>query len=233
MEKKPEMIYIADPMCPWCWGFSPTLNEIMETYSDQFHFRYIAGGLRTGEHVKDVDSDSLEYIRDHWECAMYESNQEFDVDYVDSMTYRYDTEPSCRAVVSFRKIFPDGVFEFEKRLQRAFYTQRLNITERDSYIKIIEEMGLAPDEFGRLLESDESREELEKDFEIARSLERKILPTLFIQEDENRRYLARGFTRKDPVFKHIQEYLDHKANTVDSDDQIGVRACRIDEEDCL
>ncbi|MDH5427723.1 MAG: DsbA family protein, partial [Nitrospirota bacterium] len=28
----PTLIYVADPMCSWCWGFSPVLEEIRRLY---------------------------------------------------------------------------------------------------------------------------------------------------------------------------------------------------------
>jgi protein-disulfide isomerase-like protein with CxxC motif len=27
--------YFADPMCSWCWGFSPVIGAIKETYSER------------------------------------------------------------------------------------------------------------------------------------------------------------------------------------------------------
>lgn len=42
-----EIIYIGDPMCSWCWGFSPVLDQIRETYGAMAPVRVIVGGACT------------------------------------------------------------------------------------------------------------------------------------------------------------------------------------------
>ena len=27
-------LYVADPMCSWCWGFSPVIDKIDETFGE-------------------------------------------------------------------------------------------------------------------------------------------------------------------------------------------------------
>ena len=31
-DDKPILWYFADPMCSWCWGFSPVISEIKKSY---------------------------------------------------------------------------------------------------------------------------------------------------------------------------------------------------------
>jgi len=42
------LIYVVDPMCSWCWGFSPVLKELMRQYQGQISFQLMVGGLRPG-----------------------------------------------------------------------------------------------------------------------------------------------------------------------------------------
>ncbi len=28
----PHLVYVADPMCSWCWGFSPVIDAIRERF---------------------------------------------------------------------------------------------------------------------------------------------------------------------------------------------------------
>ncbi|MFQ5636915.1 MAG: hypothetical protein ACE5IR_02840 [bacterium] len=44
-----EIIYVADPMCSWCWGFSPVLAKIRQVAKDKVTVSLLVGGLRAGE----------------------------------------------------------------------------------------------------------------------------------------------------------------------------------------
>jgi len=42
-----ELIFIIDPMCSWCWGFHPVIEELRQKYTDTYKFSLVVGGLRT------------------------------------------------------------------------------------------------------------------------------------------------------------------------------------------
>ena len=44
----PHLIYFADPMCSWCYGFSPVIDEIRRIYGNALPVRVVMGGLRPG-----------------------------------------------------------------------------------------------------------------------------------------------------------------------------------------
>ena len=54
-----EIIYVGDPMCSWCWGFSPVLNRIRADYDAVAPMRVVVGGL----HAFDADPMSERTIR--------------------------------------------------------------------------------------------------------------------------------------------------------------------------
>ena len=61
-----EIIYVGDPMCSWCWGFSPVLQQIVRDYGKEAPLRLIVGGL----HAFDTDPMNDQYkarIKHHWE----------------------------------------------------------------------------------------------------------------------------------------------------------------------
>ncbi len=228
-----KMIYAADPMCPWCWGFSPVFEEVRSLYFSEFEFSYLAGGLRTGDKVREITEDAIEYIKDHWECAELETKQHFDLEFPDVMDFRYDTEPSCRAVVAFRSLWPDLVFDYEHQLQKSFYTERLNITEYPALEDVVRKMGLDPDLFSQAYSSIETEIELRNDISRAHTLEHKILPLLYIEEDGQRYYLAKGFTKKNHVMQRIQDYLNESVHSDLSDREEAVtEACNLETGEC-
>jgi predicted DsbA family dithiol-disulfide isomerase len=43
-----EILFVADPMCSWCWGFSPVITAIDETGRGRAKITLVVGGLRPG-----------------------------------------------------------------------------------------------------------------------------------------------------------------------------------------
>ena len=41
-------IYFVDPMCSWCYGFSPVVRSLRRRYRDVLAIRPVMGGLRPG-----------------------------------------------------------------------------------------------------------------------------------------------------------------------------------------
>jgi putative protein-disulfide isomerase len=71
------LIYIADPMCSWCWGFSPVISAIAERFGDELPIQIIMGGLRAGN-TKPMTEKDRAYIRGAWQRVHQASGQPFD-----------------------------------------------------------------------------------------------------------------------------------------------------------
>jgi len=41
----PHLLYLAGPMCSWCWGFSPTKAAIEARFGAALPIRLVLGGL--------------------------------------------------------------------------------------------------------------------------------------------------------------------------------------------
>ena len=46
MDRK--LLYFADPMCSWCWGFSPSVQRINAELADKLPIQPIMGELQPG-----------------------------------------------------------------------------------------------------------------------------------------------------------------------------------------
>ena len=56
---KNQLVYFADPMCSWCYGFSPVIAALAERFEDRLPLQVVMGGLRAGntEPMRDKDRD--------------------------------------------------------------------------------------------------------------------------------------------------------------------------------
>lgn len=62
----PQLVYIMDPMCSWCWGFAPVMQQLLEqAQAAGVATTLRVGGLRTGEQAV-LDEQKRTYILQHW-----------------------------------------------------------------------------------------------------------------------------------------------------------------------
>jgi putative protein-disulfide isomerase len=73
---KPVLWYFADPMCSWCWGFSPIISRIKKNYADRIKIALVMGGLQVGE-ANVLSDSSREEVLHHWHQVKKQTGQEF------------------------------------------------------------------------------------------------------------------------------------------------------------
>ena len=61
-----KIIYVGDPMCSWCWGFSNEFKKLLKFTADEFDGEILMGGLRPGT-AEPMDQDMKDFIRHHWD----------------------------------------------------------------------------------------------------------------------------------------------------------------------
>jgi putative protein-disulfide isomerase len=185
-------VYVADPMCSWCWGFSPVIGKVAESFGDAVPVRVMVGGLRPGTtHV--MRGKDKDYVRNHWEHVQEASGQPFDFAFFERDDFIYDTEPACRAVVTARKLDEDKALAFLTYLHRAFYAENRNTAKDEELADIAGEFGFDRDEFFTLLTSPEMREETQADFWFAQQSGITGFPTLLAVEDQKALLVTQGY----------------------------------------
>ncbi len=203
----PEMIYIGDPMCSWCWGFVPELEKLIENSSEKIQFRIIVGGLRPGKHAQRMDEQTKNYIRTHWQHVQEASGQPFDFDFFKRADFLYDTEPAARAVVAMRKIAPAREFEFFKLLQHAFYAQNVDITDAQQFRPILTRLSVSITQFEEVFFSDDNTQLTYDDFEEARKLGIQGFPALVIKNGERAGILTSGYQSYEKMQPLLANFL--------------------------
>jgi len=137
-----EIICVVDPMCSWCWGFSPVIDEIAAACGDAAAISFIAGGLRPL--TREPMSNGMKAdIRHHWEDVGKASGQPFDFGFFRRDGFVYDTEPACRALVTGRTLAPAAQRPFLAALHRAFYAENRDVTDTAQLAEIAGGSGIA------------------------------------------------------------------------------------------
>ncbi len=197
------LLYFADPMCSWCWGFSPTMQRLIDAYGETLPIRIIVGGLRPGT-TTPMDDRMKQDIRSHWEHVHEASEQPFDFDFFARDGFVYDTEPACRAVVSARRLDESKALAFMKVVQRSFYAENIDVSDVDNLVRIATDNGYDGARFREEFLGDEARAETQADFQFSQQCGVTGFPTVLGVKDEAGAIITIGFRH----WENIQQALD-------------------------
>lgn len=208
-----ELVYVGDPMCSWCWAFDPVLAALDQRYT--FPIVTVVGGLRPGPSAQTLDDDMRAMLRHHWETIAAKTSVPFDFSQLDREGWVYDTELPARAVVTMRGLDETAVRPFFSRLQRAFYAEKVDITDTSVYPQLLDDFDVDPEVFMTRLTDEASRTEAWADFAQARRLGISGFPTLLVRIDDTLSIVTRGYAPFDRVEPALTAWLDEQAGIVD------------------
>lgn len=205
-DNKPALLYLADPMCSWCWGFSPVIDRLAEEYAGRTDLRVIAGGLFPGT-AEPMDRHFRASVREHWEHVEERTGQPFDFSFFARDDFVYDTEPACRALVAARALDAERVLDMLHALHRAFYRENRDITDDEVAIEVATSVGLDADEFRAKLKSEEIHNKTHGDFRLARELGMRGFPTLLGYDHEQLALLTEGYAPLSQIRGRLVRWL--------------------------
>ena len=200
-----EIIYVGDPMCSWCWGIAPSLKALKEHYAQEnIPFRIVVGGLRPGG--GDTWNDDLkDFLRHHREEVNERSGQPFGYKLFDKDAFDYDTEPSCRAVVTASEFNIDNPLAFFEAVQHKFYVENENPNEVEFYETICKDFDIDFSQFKQLFTSDGMKIKTNKEFMMNREWGVRGYPCVLLKKDTTLYPVTYGFATFDQMKKEVEE----------------------------
>ncbi len=200
-QEKTKLIYIADPMCSWCYGFSPELTKVKQELGDQIDFEIVMGGLRP--YNTQTMADLGDFLAEHWQQVSDRSGQEFDYTILKDSSFVYDTEPACRAVTIARALKPEKAYDFFKAIQTAFYKKNKHTNQIETYLELLDEFDIDKNAFEEAFKSSEWKAKVKDDFQYAAALGVRGFPTLILQKGEKLHLLSNGYKKADQILAAI------------------------------
>jgi putative protein-disulfide isomerase len=206
-----ELLYVADPMCSWCWGFAPVIRSIVGHIDGRAAITPIMGGLRPLTRTP-MDDDMKTQIKHHWESVETRSGQPFDMSFFDRSEFIYDTEPACRAVGIVRRLVPAKTLNYLEAVQRGFYNENQDVTDGDVLRRMAEALDIDGDTFGYQFDDVASAYETAGDFQVARQLGVTGYPTVITKSVNDYALLSAGYQPFESLVVALDEWLsDHKS----------------------
>ena len=177
---KPILYYIHDPMCSWCWGFTASLESLLEKLPADIKVQRLLGGLAPDSNI--VMPDTMkESIKSNWvRIEDTIPGVKFNFDFWSQTIPRRSTYPACRAVIAAQLQGEKYDVLMTKAIQRAYYQEARNPSDNSTLTELAIELGLSSLIFEKDLASEQVQSELIKEINMSRSLFAESFPSLVL-----------------------------------------------------
>ena len=201
-------IYFADPMCSWCYGFSPVVRSLRRRYRDLLPIRLVMGGLRPGTSEAMPDEARRNLVH-HWDHIGALAGVTFSPALADREGFIYDTDPAARAVVLARRTSNEEALDLLERLHVAFYAEGRDITDLAELAVIAAEQGFDRDAFETALADEGLKNETWRDYAISQRAGATGFPTLVVGPNTDGTFalVTRGYQDGDTILAGVDSWL--------------------------
>ena len=202
------LYYVADPMCSWCWGFRPVLQEVVAALPETVPVVYVMGGL-----AKDSDEPMPEatraYVQRNWRDVTATTGAEFNWDFWSECKPRRSTYPACRAVLAARAQREDAVPELFDAIQRAYYREAGNPSDIETLTRIAGTLSPPLDvhRFDRDIRSPEIEAQLQEGFNLRRSMGVREFPSVVVKRGGAQMDIVRGWADAETALARLKTAL--------------------------
>ena len=202
MSKK--LIYVHDPMCSWCFGFSKVYQQLTEQLPKNIELIHLLGGL-----APDTDEimpeSTRQMVQQNWQrIEQLIPGVKFNYDFWTKCQPRRSTYPACRAVIAAREQGDEFDVSMTRQIQQAYYRQARNPSDNETLIELAGEIGLDQGRFSAQLVADQTQQRLLDEIAMARSIGISGFPSLVLQTDDKLESVLVKYTDVDAMLGQVK-----------------------------
>jgi len=188
------LLYVADPMCAWCWGFEPALRTIERGLRTDVDLRLVLGGLAP-DSDEPMPAATRAYVQRAWDAVERATGARFDRRFWDECEPRRSTWNACRATLAAERLQPDSGLPMFRAIQHAYYLEARNPSLPEVLVELAGELTppLDAGAFRAAVGSAAVQRALERDFALRDALGATGFPTLGLAEGDRLEVLAAGW----------------------------------------
>lgn len=203
-----EVLYVADPMCSWCWGFAPVSRQLADAVAGRAAMRVVPGGLSVGARTPLLPAEAAQIVQ-HWRHVAERTGQPFNFEHPVDHTTIYDSEPGCRALALMNLARPAATLAYLHTLQDAFYVERRDLRQREVLSELAAPHGLAEREFEDHFDARTTHDALDADLQLVRDLGIQGFPAVALRHGTRIQLLTVGYRDWAELAPHVGSWLNH------------------------
>ena len=190
----PKLLYVYDALCGWCYGFSPTLKAFAKTQG--VGIDVVSGGMIRGPR-EGMLSEVAPYIRTAYRDVEQRTGVKFGEAFVEVLMngdIYMTSEPAAALLAWAREQAPARQLDAAHELQQGIYYHGYGPRSEELARHLATSLGLDADAAVAAMTAEAYRVLAERDFAIARQLEVRGFPALFVVREDGLLPIANGYT---------------------------------------
>lgn len=212
VSSKVKINYYYDALCGWCYGFSPVISKLKETYKNQIDINVVSGGLFTGRQVGKVNQ-----VAPHIKAGAYKSVElmtqvKFGKTFLDDVFGQgnmvLNSMPPTIALCIVSEAFPEKELEFAAELLEAVYFDGINPIDIEAYVPYVEKYGMEKQEFLDKMNSKVYEQKAVEEFTKFSKSDYSGMPSITVVKEEVEIPISRGFVNYEQLQLRLAQFLD-------------------------
>ena len=205
---KTTLIYVHDPMCSWCWGFTNVYQQLIERLPAEVEICRLVGGLAPDSDMPMPESMQAMLQQTWHRIEMMIPGTQFNFEFWNRCAPRRSTYPACRAVIAAREQGEKFDLLMTQVIQLAYYQQARNPSDNETLIELAGEIGLDVDRFTKKLLDPNTHQLLLDEINSARSIGIDGFPSLMLEHGGQYYSILSNYTDVQPILNQINADLD-------------------------
>ncbi|PRY07411.1 putative protein-disulfide isomerase [Pontibacter ummariensis] len=203
----PTLLYVTNPMCAWCYGFTPVIRRLRALWHGRLHVHVLLGDLHAHQ-TQPLLPKEKEQLAVSWHEVQERAYMPFDYRFFTQKGFVYNTEPACRALLCVRLLRPVLTLEVLRAMHSAFFADGLDLKDTGVLVRLVRLFGISENLFLALYESEEIMQQLENEFGYADSIGATIFPSVYLQTGEGLELLTNGYCPLDTLEQRMLRVLE-------------------------
>lgn len=206
-----EVLYVADPLCTWCWGFAQVSRELAQAVAGKARLRVLPGGLSL-DRAEPLQAHEVAMMQAEWQRVHAATGQPFDFEHpVDTQTL-FDSGPPCRALALMSKLHPEQALAYLHALQQAFFVERRDLRSPTTLCALAASCGANRIDFAAALAGPEADTAFHTDWLLAQQLGLHAYPAVAMRSANSYALLTVGYKPWVRLAQHVRKWLDNSAS---------------------
>lgn len=204
---KEKIYYIMDPMCGWCYSFSPVIGQAYENFKEKLDFIVVPAGMLTDKEVIHANKEFIDFLKTANIRITETSGQSFGEGYKKNILgnpdYTFDSLPGAMAITLIQKLRPENTLDYIKKFYHAFYFEGKNTNDLQLYADLAALYGITPQEFLTALREPELEQITRRGFQLANELGAELYPSVIGVKDDIPQLLSQAYVPYEQLREQI------------------------------
>lgn len=203
------LVYVHDPLCSWCYGFSPVVRQLFDTTRRRASWEILAGGMVVGDRVGPIGriSEFLKKALPKVEGTTgVRFGPRFTSNVLDPGTLVLSSFEPSRALQAVKILAADRALPYAAGVQKALYEDGLDVTSMKVLGDVAESVRVVGFEIEYLKTSTYDR--TLEEFRRVSDLGVTGFPTLLGFDGDEALVFSRGWSPFDRVFESVNRWLE-------------------------